>query len=89
MTPQSPVLLKPNDPLPEIIIGKNQPEYIPLPILLSNDNHGTATMRYKLTWRERFSILFHGDLWLQQLTFHSMFQPIKPSVNEPSVDECI
>lgn len=87
MTPQSPVLVNFNAQSFEKTLGVGQPEYEPLPVLRSPN--GVVTMRYKLTLRERLRILFKGNLYLQQLTFRNGFQPIKPSVEEPLIEECL
>jgi hypothetical protein len=89
MTAQSPVLLKPCFDLPEIVLAKDQPEYIPLPVLISRCEAGVVTSRWKFTFRERISILFSGNIWIQQLCFHKAVTPLKPSTTEPEVWECL
>lgn len=79
MTPASPVLKRAEHP--EIVYAKNQPPYIPLPAVRSDD--GRVTTRWRLTWRERLTLLLRGDLYLQVLTFGGPLQPVKLSVTEP------
>ena len=64
-----------------VIFAKDQPEYLPLPA--HRDKGGCVTTCWKLTWRERVYIFFHGSLYLQTLTFNNSLQPQKPSVRSP------
>jgi|HubBroStandDraft_6_1064221.scaffolds.fasta_scaffold542936_2 hypothetical protein len=89
MKPVSPVLLKPEFPLPEIVIGKDQEEYLPLPCLRSSDTTGLTTMRWRLSWKERLCLLWTGNLYIQVLTFHKPMQPIKPLAEEPEIPYCM
>lgn len=66
---------------PEVVFAKDQPQYLALPSVVSND--GIVTTRWKLSWRERLSILLFGELWHQQLTFHHPPQPIKMGTELP------
>lgn len=52
-----------------ITYAKNQPPYIPLPTLQSSGPEGDVISRWRLTWRERFALLFGADLWLNVMTF--------------------
>jgi hypothetical protein len=84
MTPATPVLKKCVDPDPPLrAYAANQPEYVALPAVVSNDREGC------ISWRERIIILLRGDLYIQVLTFHQLLQPIKPSVDEPPAEECV
>ena len=84
MKPISPVI--PGKALKEIVFAKHQPEYIPLPAIRAADPTGTVTTRWHLSWRERFQILFHGDLWLQMFTFHKLLQPVKLTTKCPDLN---
>ena len=64
-----------------LILAEDQPEYLPLPV--DRDSEGLTISCWKLSWKERFKILFTGVLWIQQLTFKSPLQPIAPSVETP------
>lgn len=55
-----------------VVYAKDQPEYLPLPAVIDN---GVATFCWKLSWRERFQLLWHGLLWHQVLTFNEPLQP--------------
>lgn len=84
MEPTTPVLpLQVKTRELEITFAKNQPEYRQLPAIKTSE--GTVISRWKLTWKERFTILFHGNLFLQQLTFNEALQPQLPTVEEPQV----
>ena len=85
MTPVSPVL----DGVPvesEVVFAKNQPQYRPLPVLMTPGPKGMVTSRGLLTWRERLRILFGASIYIQQLTFGSQLQPIAPGVGEPYIN---
>jgi hypothetical protein len=81
MEPVSPVLLNNECNLAEVIFAKDQPQYRPLPAIVTSD--GYVTTRWKFTFRERLRILFGGSLYLQQLTFNDPLQPQLPSTKEP------
>lgn len=68
---------------PEVVWAKNQPEYIPLPSVVSPD--GRVITRWRLTWRERFQLLLHGEFYHQQLTFGHPLQPIKMTIEAPEL----
>lgn len=61
--------------------AQNQPQYRTLPSLC--DEEGRVVTRWKLSWRERLSILFGGSLWLVVLTFHQPLQPLTVSASCP------
>jgi hypothetical protein len=74
------------------VIAKEQPEYRTLPALVSSgriSGRVRVTTRWRLSLGERFRILWTGNLYLQVLTFGDPLQPLKPSVDEPSVAECM
>lgn len=81
MKPATPVIKRLKDK--EIVFAKNQPEYLPLPALVSQD--GMVTMRWKLTWFERLRVLIHGSVFVQLLTFGKPLQPIKVSAEPPEI----
>lgn len=84
MDPSTPVI--PGLQLPELVFAKDQPEYRPLPAYRSDD--GLVVTRWKLTWAERFAVLFGGNLWLSVLTFNRPIQPVKIDVH-PSLDAIV
>ena len=65
------------------VFAKDQPEYLPLPAHV--DREGVCTFCWKLSWRERFVLLFTGRLWHQVLTFKQLLQPQKILVNQPTL----
>ena len=75
-----------------IVIAKDQPEYIPIPAhRFANDPQGRIVCCWQLTWRERLTVLFIGQLWHQVLTFNSPLQPQlltteKPAMSIMSID---
>ena len=48
------------------VYAKDQPEYQPLPAWSDDQETRTA---WRLTWVERFTVLFKGTLWLRQLNY--------------------
>jgi hypothetical protein len=78
--------MKPIDfPEKNVIFGRNQPEYLPLPAY--RRVNGEVTTCWKLSWREVLRLLFTRKLWLRQLTFNKPLQPQLPRVDCPFVDE--
>ena len=61
------------------VFAKNQDQYLNLPAQKTED--GQVTSRWKLTWKERFKVLFNGHIWINQMTFNTPLQPILPSVD--------
>ncbi len=57
--------------------AKNQPPYLPLPAYVDEQQSISC---WRLTWRERFTLLLTGRLWLRQLNF---CQPLQPQVERP------
>ena len=67
-----------------ILIAKDQPQYQPLPAHYDTWNpESPLTFCWKLTLRERLSILFRGTLWHQVLTFGQSLQPLRFSMTRP------
>lgn len=87
MSPASPVLPSVG-PIHETVIAKNQPEYIPLPAIISGDRD-MVTTRWSLSLVERLRILITGSLYHQQMVFGGKAQPIKMSVVAPKSEECL
>lgn len=84
MTPATPVL--PRQPKTrdlEIVFAKDQPEYLPLPAIRTSD--GQVITRWRLSWADRFRLLWSGDLFLRQLTFNGPLQPQSPTAYEPEI----
>lgn len=62
------------------VYAKDQPEYLPLP---AYRNETETVSCWRLTWRERLTVLFTGTLWLRQLNFGHALQPLAPQVERP------
>ena len=65
------------------VYAKNQNPYLPLPVYEDNIQGGRVFHCWKLTFIERFMILFTGKLWINVLNFGKKLQPIKPMINNP------
>lgn len=77
--PQSPVVpgLEPY----EIVYAKDQPEYLPLPVLRSPT--GILYSRWKFSAEERAAIAAGADLYVSTHTFFQPLQPIGLEVLHP------
>jgi len=62
--------------------AKDQPEYLPLPVMKSSGPEGECISCWELSLRERIKILFTGKLWLSLWTFHKPLTPVLPTVNK-------
>jgi hypothetical protein len=71
-------LVAPGLDLPEIVIAKDQPQYIPLPAVYDRE-HGVVHTRWKLSLVERFRVLICGSMYLSIRTFNEPLQPVKLS----------
>jgi hypothetical protein len=81
MIPSSPVV--PGEQLEEVVYGKGQDEYLPLPAVRTED--GTVLTRWKCSWIERLQVLFIGNIYQYQMTFNDPLQPIKLTTNKPQI----
>jgi hypothetical protein len=68
---------------PEVntILGKDQPEYQPLPAHRSPE--GIIVTCWRMTWWERIKALWTGQVWARQLTFGDPLQPQILGVDKP------
>jgi hypothetical protein len=96
--PVEPVLLRVDYrgyDLKAITCAKDQPQYVPLPLLHSTQvggpthRQGRVTARFRLTWGERLRLLLFGNLWLQVLTFHEPLLPMLLLAKEPRPEDCL
>lgn len=71
----------PGHEIPITLIAKDQDEYLTL--LAFRDDSGTIVTRWHISWKDRFKILFKGNLWLTILTFNQPLQPVKLETNCP------
>lgn len=69
------------------VIGKDQPEYLPLPAHYNEE--GDVRTVWKFSIRERLKILFGGKIELTQMTFLNPLQPIRASVVRISEDKTV
>ncbi len=86
MEPISPVL--PGSPeLQEVVYGKDQPEYKPLPAVTVNYSDGSISVvtRWRLSLLERLRLLVSGCFWWEQMTFGNPLQPVLPHLKEPLI----
>lgn len=70
------------------VLAEDQKEYLPLPFELNDfGEYGTHCFItcWRLSWWERFRLLFSGRVWLSQLTFGRSFQPQRPGVRRVDV----
>lgn len=58
------------------ILAKDQPQYKPLPVFISEQPSGEVVSCWRLSWKERLGILFTGKLWAASMTFHKPLQPL-------------
>lgn len=63
--------------------AEQKDDYLPLPAY--TDTFQTITC-WKLTWRERLTMLIRGRLWLRQLNYGEPLQPQAPSTECPFAD---
>jgi hypothetical protein len=82
MNAVSPVM--PGSELIEVVLGKDQPEYIPLPAVYLNVRSVPMITRWRFTNEEREAIAAGADPVLTQLTFGLPFSPIHLQVTMPN-----
>ena len=70
----------------EIILAKDQPQYIPLPTLVVEGDEKRMISRWEFSDLEREQIAKGASLLLEQLTFGSLYHPIALSImDKPKV----
>lgn len=77
MQPKSPVLTE-EFVTSEIVYAKDQPQYIPLPVL--RNKQGVVMSRWALTEEERDAIHAGADIYLSIHTFNQPLQPVRLEV---------
>ena len=80
MEPVSPVM--PGSAAIEVVLGKNQPEYVPLPAVYLDTDARPMITRWRLSRDERVAVATGADIVLTQLTFGHPFQPIHVQITE-------
>lgn len=68
---------------PEVthVLGKDQPEYLPLPVHRARD--GMMVSCWRPTRWQRLKLLVTGRVWVLQLTFNEPLQPIAVQTDYP------
>lgn len=67
-----------------VVLAKDQPEYSPLPVHIGSESEGTPmTACFKLSAEELAEINETGIIWIGQLTFGKLLQPIRISTKKP------
>lgn len=69
-----------------VVIAKDQPEYLPLPAHRFSGADGRIACCWQLTWIERLTVLFRGQIWHQVLTFNQPLQPQLLTVEKPPME---
>lgn len=69
------------------VIGKDQPEYQPIPAHVFSDERPTGRICFcwQLGWRERLRAFLTGKLWHQVMTFNHPLQPQLLTVEKPEM----
>lgn len=80
MMPVSPVM--PGSGPIEIVLGKDQPEYTPLPAVYLDNGQRPMITRWRFSDEERKVIAEGADVVLTQLTFGNPFSPVHLQVTE-------
>lgn len=70
----------------EVVLGKNQPQYRPLPAVYLDTVSCAMVTRWRLSEEEREAISRGADVVLQQLTFRNPFQPVNMQIVMPDQD---
>ena len=60
----------------QLVYAEDQPEYLPLVVLRSDDERGKVLSRWPLTSAQRAAIAAGADLYLELLTYNQLLQPI-------------
>jgi len=81
MTPVSPVL--PGSESIEIVLGRDQAEYTPLPAVYLDRPSRPMITRFRMDDAERAAIAAGADIVLQQLTFCHPFHAVNLQVVSP------
>jgi len=69
------------------VIAKDQAQYNSLPAhRFKDDKDGRIACCWKMTWRDRWKMLWSGVLWHEILTFNNPLQPQRLSVDKPYME---
>lgn len=75
-----PVTPTPRPDAVPVVFAKDQPQYLQLP---ANVSFPYVDTKWQLSWRERWTVLTKGVLYLTIMNFGEDLQPVRLSVNEP------
>ena len=64
----------------EIVLAKDQPQYMPLPVVISEGEEVRMISRWEFSELEKEQIAEGGSLILEQLTFGNRYQPTALSI---------
>lgn len=78
----SPVM--PGENFEEIVIAKDQPEYLPLPAI--DCGNGIILCRFELSEEEKHTVAETGSVWLFMHTFGKPVTPISLQVEQPKTE---
>ena len=67
------------------VYAKDQPEYLPLPVLKIEGSEGHVISCWKMTFKERMKVLFTGKIWLDLMSFNKPLTPSFMSVNRKDI----
>lgn len=84
---QKTISMQPVDfPGRNIVFAEDQPEYLPLPAFI-DQQQGIVLTVWKPTFWERLKILFSARLYLQIITYNKPLQPVFLSTENPLILE--
>lgn len=70
-------------PQAHVVIAENQPEYLPMPAYIWDDQ--VITCCWKLSLWERIQLLFTGKIWHSVWTFRRALQPQSLDIKQPQM----
>jgi hypothetical protein len=71
-------------PEQNVVFAKDQPQYLPLPAhRFENSLEGEIVCCWRLSWRERWQLLWRGVIWHRVLTYREPLQPQMLMVDKP------
>ena len=68
-----------------VVLAKDQPEYLPLPALSFDDKDGIVISCWSLSFWECIKLLFTGKIWVSTMTFKEPLQPLYITVHKDEV----
>ena len=68
-----------------IVFAQDQPEYLPLPALKIDAPTGEVISCWKLSFKEKLTVLIFGRIWMSLMSFNKPLTPSYLSVNRKKV----